>query len=407
MKCDVLVLGAGPAGSSLATHLARAGHSVVVADKKDFPRAKPCGEFLSPECMPYLEELGVADAVRASDPWWVKGMDMHAAGHRAVGRFRRVGGRGAHALAGLGIRREVFDHLLLRGAVAAGAEWLPRHEFVDLVRSPDGRVTGATLHRAGSGSVAVEAAWVVGADGVQSGVAREMGVRRSIPWLDRFALAAHFEGVAPATHAAAHIFPGGFLAATTVDQSLYSVNLVVPRSHLRQRRSKDWDEFVAGYLQRAPEMQQRLAAATRTTQWRGIGPMACTTTRQWQPGAALVGDACGYVDPLTGEGIYFALVGGRALGAALTSALADPRNEHQAMQGYVAARGREIVPRLRGSLLLQRMLRHPVLVKAFFSQASRWSSLADLVVTLTGDTVHPRDLVRPSFWRAFRRAEVA
>ena len=77
------------------------------------------------------------------------------------------------------------------------------------------------------------------------------------------------------------------------------------------------------------------------------------------------------------------------------------------MTGYVAARRREIQPRLQGSLVLQRLLRRPMLVKSFFSGAARWQGLADLVVTLTGDTIHPRDLVRPSFWRAFRAAEVA
>lgn len=407
MSPDVLVLGAGPAGASVATHLARAGHSVVIADKKDFPRQKPCGEFLSPECVPYLEELGVADAVRDLAPWQVHGMAMHAAGHRALGRFRRVGTRGAHALAGMGIRREVFDHVLLRGAVAAGAQWLPRHEFVELLRGPDGRVTGAKLRTGNGEPFEVRAKWVVGADGVNSGVARDMGVRKPIPWLDRFALAAHFEGVAPEMHAEAHLFPGGFLAATTVDRSIYSVNLVVPRSHLRQRQSANWDEFVDGYLDHAPSMKQRLASARRISPWRGIGPMASTTTRQWQPGTALVGDACGYVDPLTGEGIYFALVGGRALGAAMAAALATPRAEASAMADYVAARRREIQPRLQGSLVLQRLLRRPMLVKSFFSGAARWQGLADLVVTLTGDTIHPRDLVRPSFWRAFRAAEVA
>ncbi len=407
MSPDVLVLGAGPAGASVAIHLARAGHSVVIADKKDFPRQKPCGEFLSPECVPYLEELGVADAVRDLAPWQVRGMAMHAAGHRALGRFRRVGTRGAHALTGMGIRREVFDHVLLRGAEAAGAQWLPRHEFVDLVRAADGRVTGARLRTGNGTPFEVRAKWVVGADGVNSGVARDLGVRKAIPWLDRFALAAHFEGVAPDAHAEAHLFPGGFLAATTVDQSIYSVNLIVPRSHLRQRKSADWDEFVSGYLDHAPALKQRLASARRISPWRGIGPMASTTTHQWQPGAALVGDACGYVDPLTGEGIYFALVGGRALGASLASALATPRAEASAMGGYVEARRREIEPRLQGSMMLQRLLRRPLLVKSFFSGAERWQGLADLVVTLTGDTIHPRDLVRPSFWRAFRGAEVA
>ena len=80
---DVLVIGAGPAGSSLALHLARRGVSVVSADKKAFPRHKPCGEFLSPECRPYFSELGLDDELQRQHVRKVYGMTLHADGAAA------------------------------------------------------------------------------------------------------------------------------------------------------------------------------------------------------------------------------------------------------------------------------------------------------------------------------------
>jgi menaquinone-9 beta-reductase len=407
VHCDVLVIGAGPAGSSLSQQLASQGYAVRLADRKEFPRHKACGEFLSPQCMPYLQELGLERAVADLGPKLVRGMRLHGYGVEAVGRFRQLPMAQTPGLAGFGIRRERFDELLRAASERAGTEWMPRHEFVELLRETDGRICGARLRDAGGAQIDCHARWVVGADGVHSRVARDLGVQRRLAWLDQFALVAHFRGVPAAPCAEVHLLPGGFFAATTVDEGLFSVNLVVPRRSLRQRGPDDWDEFVARHFAAAPLMGERLGGAERVAPWRGIGPFAHSTRAQTFAGAALVGDASGYIDPLTGEGIYFALFGARALGEALAKALATPARTGEAMASYLAARRRELVPRMRASGLLQRALRHPWLVRTFLQRAASWPALADLVVTMSGDTIHPRDLLRPSFWRAFRAAEVA
>lgn len=410
MHCDVLILGAGPAGSALGNQLARAGFAVLLADKKAFPRPKPCGEFLSPQCEPYLDALGLGPALARLGPRLVRGMRLHGYGAEALGCFRQLddpanaNGTGAGGTRGFGIRRDRFDALLADAAVGAGATWLPRHEFTAERRDASGRVIGATLRTPDGAIIECAARWVIGADGVHSRVAKAMGVQRRTAWLDQFALVSHFAGITPLPTAEVHLFRGGFFAATTVDEGLFSVNLVVPRDRLRARASADWDEFAQQHARLCPVFAARLASGTRTAPWRGTGPLAFATTAQTFPGLALVGDACGYVDPLTGEGIYFALFAARALAAALTAALHDPHQEAAAMAAYRLARRREIGPRLQASMALQRALRHPWLVRAFLRQAAHWPALADLVVTLSGDTIHPRDLLRPSFWRQFRLA---
>lgn len=404
MQCDVLIVGAGPAGSASAVLLARAGFDVAIADKKDFPRRKPCGEFLSPQCEPFLRSLGVAHEISALGPRLVRGMHLRGYGAEAVGHFRRLAGMPDDALAGLGIRRERFDHVLLDAAIRAGARWLPRHEFVALRRDAGGRILGATLRVPGGGTVDCTARHVLGADGVHSRVARDLGVQRPMHWLDRLALVAHYDGVPAEPTAEVHLFDGGFFAATTVDEGSFSVNLVLPRAALHDRGAADWDEFVHRHTTAAPALRARLATGTRTTPWRGIGPLAFATTAQTFPGLSLVGDACGYVDPLTGEGIYFALFGAHAVADAVTELLHRPAAEAAAQARYRARRRREIRPRLLMSALLQRALRHPWLVRSFLRAAGRWPTLADLVVTMTGDTIHPRDLLHPSFWRRFAAA---
>ncbi|MGE3174150.1 MAG: NAD(P)/FAD-dependent oxidoreductase [Planctomycetota bacterium] len=404
IDCDVLVLGAGPAGSTTATHLARAGFDVVLADQKAFPRQKPCGEFLSPECRPYLAELGVDEVLRAAGVRLVHGMQLHAGDTAARGAFRALGDR-PHAHSGYAVRREVLDLLLLDAARARPeVRWLERARFRELLRGDDGRIVGARL-RYGDGELVVRARRVIGADGVRSQVAAGLGVQRALGWLDRLALVGRFDGVPPAAAAEVHFVPGGYFAATTVDDDTFHLNLVVDR-RAPGLRDGDLDAFVAAHLQQAPRLQQRMADARRLQPWRGTGPLAFRTTRQALPGAALVGDACGYVDPLTGEGIYFALHGARALAAALEQGRAAPRRAAAALRGYERERRREVGPRSMLSRLLQRGMRRPWIVDRVVGLLAAHPSVCDLLVTMTGDTVHPRDLLRPSFWRQWRATGV-
>lgn len=403
MQTDVLILGAGPAGSALARQLASSGCAVVIADKKEFPRAKPCGEFFSPQCQPYLQALGLSSLLADLSSHIVNGMRIHGGAAIAQGNFRQLAGSQAPAT-GFAIRREVFDHALLQAAEQAGAQALLRHEFKQLLRDPSGRIIGAELYRPDGTKLTCHARWVVGADGVHSRVARDLGVQRAIEWLEQFALVTHFDGVAPKDTAEVHLLRGGFFAATTVDEASFSLNLVLPKQALKQRGDRSWDDFAASYMALTPHLQERLRDATRTRPWRGIGPFAYRTTTQTVPGAALVGDAAGYVDPLTGEGIYFALFGAHALGTAIKATLHDPNQEVAAMSTYCKTRSRELNARLCGTKALQRGLRSPWVVRRFLGALTKWPAIADLVVTLGGDTIHPRQLWQPSFWRAFRKA---
>ena len=398
---DVLVLGAGPAGSALALQLAQAGYQVALADKKAFPRHKPCGEFFSPGCVPYLTALGLGDSLHELGACRVTGMRLSHGEQTAHGSFQQLPDRPAHGRTGFGVRRERFDHHLVLAAERAGATFLPRHEFVELLRDEHGRVCGAALRLADGQVCDHRARWVVGADGVHSRVAKALGVQRPLRWLQQMALVAHFQGVPALPQADVQLLRSGFFAATTVDAGLYSVNLVLPQSALHKPTATSWDAFVDSHLVTAPTLRARLLGGVRCTPWRGTGPFAFTTTAQTQPGVMLVGDAAGYVDPLTGEGIYFALFTAKVAADALHAAMQAPNAAAAAMARYCQNRHREIAPRLFAARLLQRGLRHPWLVRQVLTAMRRWPRLTDLLVTMAGDTIHPRDLLRPSFWRAF------
>src|SRR5262245_1595566 len=123
---DVLVAGAGPAGSATAALLARAGFSVVVIDRASFPRDKPCSEYMGPETVRILARLGVLDALETSGAVALEGTEVTGArGSRLRGVFALAGHRPFRAT-GLSVARFVLDDLLAKSAVAAGATLLER-----------------------------------------------------------------------------------------------------------------------------------------------------------------------------------------------------------------------------------------------------------------------------------------
>lgn len=402
---DVVIAGAGPAGSTLALRLARAGFSVALVEPRRFPRFKPCGEFMSPECLTLLGEIGVLDDVLALGGHAVSAMQLHGHGALARGTFVQVGRASCAWRHGIAVRRERFDDVLLRAALAAGVEFFAGWFADGVARERGGRVVGLHVHR-GPGADreerVIDAAFTVGADGVRSRVAGDLGVRRETAWLRKLALTTRYAYPNFGDEAEVHFFDGGYFALAPVDAGLLSLNLVLDERARRNGLARD--ALLEHWLARVPHLGERLARVERVDPVRGIANFACTTTQQTFDGAALVGDAAGYVDPVTGEGIFLALCGSRALAANLAQALHARRTDREALESYRQARAREIDPRARAATLLQRALRHPALVRGVLRTMERRPGIADVLVSLSGDYVPQRELLRPSVWRsAFRR----
>jgi 2-polyprenyl-6-methoxyphenol hydroxylase-like FAD-dependent oxidoreductase len=405
---DALIAGAGPAGAHLALRLARAGFSVLLLDQKRFPREKPCGEFLSPECLPMLEDLGLRTLVERAGARPLLGMDLWGYGRHARGSFVQVGRAGVPYGRGCALRREVLDALTVAAAGRAPEiTVLEGHRVVGLLRDRDGAVRGVRARDPGGGLHELTATWTVGADGLHSRVADQVGVLRSVPWLQKFAFVLRYAGEFPQRHAEVHFLPGRYFAAAPVDDRRFTVNFVADRAVLPAGRSRV-EAWIAQALDEAPLLRDKLRLATREPGFLAVGPLAGSTTRQIGDGWALVGDACGYVDPVTGEGLFFAMRGAEVLAEALVGALHERRTDARALAGYASARRREFAPRLWFARLLQRGLRSPWVTRKVLDWLGSRAGLADLLVSITGDYVPARELCRPAvWWRALRQTAVA
>jgi flavin-dependent dehydrogenase len=199
-------------------------------------------------------------------------------------------------------------------------------------------------------------------------------------------------------HAEIHFVPGGYFAAAPIDGGAFTVNLVVGAVTLSGGGQAGLERDFRRMTAFAPELAARIGDAPLTEPIRACGPLANRATRHAVDGAALVGDACGFVDPLTGEGMFFAMRGAELLCHALDGALHARRTDAASLRSYVRGRRDEFGHRYAFARALQRALAHPRLVDRVLALLERRSGLADLVVAMTGDCVPLRELVRPGVW---------
>jgi menaquinone-9 beta-reductase len=393
-SADVVIVGGGPAGSSLAFNLARAGLRVVVLDRARFPRPKPCAEYLSPQASRLLADMGVLPEVEASGAAQLAGMVIRAPnGERVVGEFEGCNVKGFRDR-GLSVRREILDAIVLRGAQAAGAEVREGVYVTDVVRE-SGRVAGI---RTIAGD-AIRAGLVVGADGLRSIVARRLGLAHMARWPRRYALVTHYQGVAGiGLCGEMHVEAEGYVGIADVGHGVTTVALVVPR-RLAATLAAGREAFLDRWLASRPHLAARFAEATRVSPVIATGPFASRARHAHASGAALVGDAADFFDPFTGEGIYAALRGGELLAPFVVRSLgaASARAADAALAAYERARRREFGGKWIVEWIIGAVVGSPRLMNRAARVLAARRDMADLLVGVTGDFVPARAVLNPRY----------
>src|SRR5919198_3339088 len=192
-EVDVLVVGAGPAGSATALLLSRLGFRVTAVDRAAFPRDKPCSEYMSPEVVRRLDQLGVLPTLEDAGAVPLHGTSVTAPrGARLHGKFALAGYRPFRPT-GLSISWRILDNALMQAARAAGVEVRERTTVEELFYQRGG-IAGALVRDQHGRRYGIRARLTVGADGLRSVVARRLGRRVHGP-PRRVAFVAHMDGV--------------------------------------------------------------------------------------------------------------------------------------------------------------------------------------------------------------------
>ncbi|MCV7077686.1 NAD(P)/FAD-dependent oxidoreductase [Mycobacterium szulgai] len=283
---DLLVVGGGPGGLATALHARRQGLSVIVAEPRDDPIDKACGEGLMPGGLAELASLGVDPVGMPFDG--IAYVDEH---RRAEARFRTGPGRG--------VRRTTLHAALAARAKEQDTEWIRTR--VTSVQQDADSVTAA----------GIRARWLVGADGLHSTVRRAVGITATAGTPRRHGLRWHYRVPAWSRFVEVHWSRWGEAYVTPVEPDLVGVAILS-----RQRPELDWFPSLTPHLQGAGHGQPR-----------GCGPLRQVVSRRVAGRVLLVGDAAGYEDALTGEGISLAV---KQAGAAVRAIVDDAPSSYEA-----------------------------------------------------------------------------
>jgi flavin-dependent dehydrogenase len=322
---DVLVVGAGPVGLAAAIHARAAGLEVLVLDRRDGVLDKACGEGLLPGALRGVQELGVEPAGHP-----LGGISYRAPGRHADHRFARGPGRG--------VRRTVLHAALRERAEAAGARLA--HGGVRALRQ-DADGVEAWVDRHDRGAEVLRGRWLLGCDGLSSTVRRLAGLDASAgpapgpalprrPGPDaRYGLRRHYRLEPWSDLVEVHWAPGAEAYVTPVAADL--VGVAVLRSRGVSAGSGAFDETLAATF---PELGERLRGAPPAGPVQGAGPLRRRSRRRTAGRVRLVGDASGYVDALTGEGVRVGLAQAASVVRHLDDAAAYEREWWRVTRDY-------------------------------------------------------------------------
>jgi flavin-dependent dehydrogenase len=335
--CDVLVIGGGPAGSSVAALLAERGRRVVLIEKDKHPRFH-IGESLLPHNLPLLDRLGVRGQIETTA--------QHKHGIEFVSPFHGKSVRYEFAKAwdrrfpyAFQVRRSVFDEILLRNAGAKGAEIIEECRVTAVDFPENGHPLVSARDKDGV-TRQWRAAFIVDASGRDAVLASQMGAKERNPRNDSAAIFGHFSGARRLEgQAEGNItivwFEHGWFWFIPLADGTTSIGAVCPAAFFKNRGT-DLTNFFMGLIASSPEIADRLKDATLVGDVTATGNYSYASKTTSGRNFLLAGDACAFIDPVFSTGVYLAMKTGFWAADAVDACLSKPHCAAGVLKRYDA-----------------------------------------------------------------------
>lgn len=388
---EVAIAGAGPAGTSAAIRLALNGARVLLLEEKKFPRAKLCGEFISPECFDHFQQLGVMDQMLSAGANSLRETVFYSARGHQVAVPSEWFTAGATALS---LSRSEMDQRLLERAKAVGVTVLEGAHAAGLIVEND-FVRGVKV-RTSAGATEYRAWLTIDATGRVRALARHFDTesqrRSSKRRRGLVAFKAHLENTGVASGACEiYFYGGGYGGLSEIEHGLSNLCFIVSANDVRHLNS-DPDRVLREVVMKNPRAAKTLEQARLSSPWlsvalEGFGRRMLTPAN----GLLTIGDAASFIDPFTGSGMLMALESGQVVADTIASQLGYAGEAHTVeliAKEYEREYTRRFDSRLRVSGLLRRA--------AFIPH------LAEAAVLIFGASAH----LRRKLARATRRANI-
>jgi menaquinone-9 beta-reductase len=385
---DVVVVGGGPAGASAAYWLARAGHDVVVLERKRFPREKTCGDGLTPRAVRQLQDMGLEPRLR----------DFHRYdGLRAIahGITLELAWPDHPELPAYGyvVRRRDLDQAVAEGAAAAGATVRQGVEATG-PHVADGLVRGAVT----ADGEEVTARYVVVADGANSRFGRALGVTRNRAWPQGMAIRGYWasplhadpwiESALDVRDRNGNVLPGYGWVFPLGDGTInVGVGLL---STFRDYKDVNTSHLLAEFASTAPSYWGIDAGAPIAPPTGGRLPMGGSISPNVGPTWVLIGDAAGVINPFNGEGIDYAYETGRLAASLISEALRT--GDGLALQRYPHVLHEQYRLYFKVARLFARVIGNPPLLRELTRVGMRSRTLMEWVLRIMANLLRPDEV---------------
>ncbi len=380
---DIIIIGAGPAGTSAALFLEKLGYRIALLDQARFPRDKVCGEFISPAADAILSKLGVLDAIEAVNPIRLKGVALSAY-ERSWLQVDYPTSIDGVVMTSLSMERSTLDHILLNRVRDSQVEFMEGFKVTDLVFE-DSRVCGVKGRDEAKIEFHIKAKVVVDAGGRNSISLRRLGLKRSSSDKGKIALAAHWQGVRlPGPYCYMHISRPGYTGIAPVGSSRANVVLVTDKTCVS---GKDVEKFYRDTVLKNPLRGEMLGAGEPGEKVRAVDSLAYSVKTPQCGGLILVGDATGFIDPFTGEGIYLSLRSSQLATGVIARAFDRLDFSKSHLENYNRLRSEEFSKRFFLSNTLQRLIYSPALCVRVVKTLAEQKDLARSLVGVIGDYI--------------------
>jgi menaquinone-9 beta-reductase len=389
MQYDVIVFGAGPAGSTVSALLARAGLRVLLLEKSRFPREKVCGEFITPDCLNVFDRLGVKDRMFDAGAKIIDKWTLFAPDGRSVDvpmEWITEGHRQA-----IGISRARMDLILLECARQSGVDAREGfHVSPRLFRENgtifiEGKADGETVERF-SAPVAIDAS---GRNGVFS---NQIAQRASLLGGSRlFGCKIHLRAVEGMSGLGElFFFDDGYGGMCGVENDRTNLSFITTEATLREARG-DREKLLDLTMRSNPAARRRLSDAVIDGEWVGTGPITYGR-RRLIPGLVSIGDAGAFIDPFTGSGILLALRSGEFAAEVIRQAFSEGVRDAGAIaKRYDQFHRARFAWKFRTCAFLRAVAFNTRTRNALVSLLSRHRSLVKLMaLSLKHETTDPR-----------------
>jgi flavin-dependent dehydrogenase len=336
-ECDVVVIGGGPAGTTIAPILVEKGYRVVLLEKAHHPRFH-IGESLLPANLPLFERLGVADQVKAigMEKWAAEFVSPH---HEMPQRFNFAEAWDKSMPLAYQVKRAEFDDILIRNAEKSGVEVHQgcKAKTVDFLPDNSGAVIRAR-HDDGR-EQQWEARFVVDASGRDTFLANRFKIKHRNPKHNSSAVYGHFSGARRhAGQAAGNItifwFEHGWFWFIPMQGDVTSVGMVTWPYYMKTRGQRSIRQFLMDGIARCPALAERLKVATLVNEVEATGNFSYVSERNHGPNYLLLGDAYAFIDPVFSSGVLLAMNSGVIGADAIDTCLQRPAEASAALARF-------------------------------------------------------------------------